>query len=359
MPGTVVRVRGIKRYLEPKTGKWYCYHRATGKRINEEFGSAAFFARLAELEAEAKGIAEAVARPGTLKALILDYKLTDNFRSLAPRTKADYEKVFVFLEPLWPAQLSSFTTPQIVSLRNKWRQTRGRRSVNYARAVLSILFNYAVELGLVASNPVRNVKQIRRPLHAAPVNRPWTLAERHVAIQHLPPQFKLPFMIGLYSGMREGDIIRLPRNAFAGGAIKIKTAKRGVWIDVPILPELQQALDEAPDHDAITLCVNSRGKPWTVTGFSTGFRKVVKKLEEHQLVNSGLTFHGLRHTVATVLAEAGANHEDIAAMLGHRTSEMAAHYAREADRSKRTRAAIKGFDPLGADPRRSPSRKEK
>ena len=62
MPGTVVRVRGIKRYFEPRAGRWYCYHQATGKRIGEEFGSAEFFVRLAALEAETKGEAELAAK---------------------------------------------------------------------------------------------------------------------------------------------------------------------------------------------------------------------------------------------------------------------------------------------------------
>jgi integrase len=48
----------------------------------------------------------------------------------------------------------------------------------------------------------------------------------------------------------------------------------------------------------------------------------------------------LRHTVASVLAENGANAEDIAAVLGHKNSAMAEHYAADADRSRRTAATI-------------------
>jgi hypothetical protein len=139
MPGTVVRVRGIKRYFEPKSGRWYCYHRATGKRIAAEFGSPEFFSCLAEFEREAKAKAEVAAKPNTLKALILSYKDTDAFQDLAPRTRSDYEKVFSFLEPLWTARIAAFRTPEIVTLRDKWRKQRGRRFVNYIRQVLSIL----------------------------------------------------------------------------------------------------------------------------------------------------------------------------------------------------------------------------
>jgi hypothetical protein len=47
-----------------------------------------------------------------------------------------------------------------------------------------------------------------------------------------------------------------------------------------------------------------------------------------------------------VLAEAGVSEEDIAAVLGQKTSRMASHYSRTADRSRRSKAAIRKFQPL-------------
>src|SRR5262245_12131019 len=88
MTGTVVRVRGIKRYRHPKSGILYCYHRATGLRIEEPFGSPEFFERLAQLERQVRDREGAADRPGTLKALILDYKRSDAFLQLAPRTRS-------------------------------------------------------------------------------------------------------------------------------------------------------------------------------------------------------------------------------------------------------------------------------
>jgi integrase len=236
-------------------------------------------------------------------------------------------------------------------LRDKWQKTHGRRIINYARTILSILLGRAVELGILTANPVRDVKQLRRHRDELHANRPWTLVERQVAITHTPPHLRLPLVIALFTGMRVGDILRLPPTAIQDGRIKVRTAKRGIWIDIPVLPELRQALDAAranSNAEAITLCASSKNKPWTLNGFSSSFRKAMKKLEGRGLVGSGLTFHGLRHTVATVLAEAGVLAEDIAAVLGQSSSQMAAHYSREADRSRRTTAAIKKFKPLKA-----------
>lgn len=352
MPGTVVRVKGLKRYFEPKTGRTYCYHRASGKRISEEFGSPAFFAHLAQLDREVKDAAAVVARPGTFEAVILEYKLSDAFRDLAPRTRVDCEKVFTFLTPLYQARLSAFTTEQIVKLRNKWRQNRGRCFLNRARVVLSVLFNHAIEQGWMGSNPVKDTKQIKRPKDAATINRPWTLKERKVVLEVMPPHLRLPIAIALCSGMRMADVLKLTPIAIEGGMIRVKTAKRGVWVNLPIIPELQRALREAtpPLQQSMVaplrLGLNMKGVPWTTSGFSCSFRRALKLLERQNCIGPGLTFHGLRHTVASVLAEHGVSLEDIAAVLGQRSSQMAAHYSREADRSARTQAAMSKYNPL-------------
>ena len=66
---TRVRVKGIKRYRSK--GRWYVYHRKTGKRIDAEFGTAAFFDDLATLERQVKREA---ALPGTLGGLLAAYR---------------------------------------------------------------------------------------------------------------------------------------------------------------------------------------------------------------------------------------------------------------------------------------------
>lgn len=64
----------------------------------------------------------------------------------------------------------------------------------------------------------------------------------------------------------------------------------------------------------------------------------------HSAVNKGLTLKGLRHTVATILAEIGFNNRAIADLLGQRTEAMAAHYSRRADRTKKNTATVASFE---------------
>lgn len=97
----------------------------------------------------------------------------------------------------------------------------------------------------------------------------------------------------------------------------------------------QHLLKNAPNHNAITLCANSNGKPWTVCGFRASWRKIRRKLEAERRVNSGLTLYGLRHTVAVILRECGYDERTIADPLGQKSIETARLYARGADLTKK------------------------
>jgi integrase len=358
MTGTAVRVRGIKRYFEPKSGKWYCYHRATGERITEDFGTAAFFERVAALDRRAIGVAEERAKggKGTLRALILAYRADERFTDLAPRTKADYEKCFAFFEPLEDYPLLVFTKAEIIKAVAKWKTLRGRRFVNYCLTVMRLLFAFAASQQLIAENPMPGIEGVRRKKGAPVMNRPWTQEERMAAWERTArprwQHFRLPFALALFAGLREGDVIRLPKSAVKGRELVHKTAKRQVWVDLSVHAELAQAIREAPAHDAITLVANSRGLPWTESGFRASWRHMIGELEKEGLLFDGCTFHGLRHSLAHTIAEhaAGYDEADIAAVLGQRTATSARAYTVRANRKRRAKEVIANVEPLRRKP---------
>ncbi len=76
---------------------------------------------------------------------------------------------------------------------------------------------------------------------------------------------------------------------------------------------------------------NSQGDAWTEGGFRSSFFKLVAELEATGAVGPGLTFHGLRHTVGTMLAELDYDDRSIADALGQETEAMARHYSRRAN----------------------------
>ena len=114
---------------------------------------------------------------------------------------------------------------------------------------------------------------------------------------------------------------------------------------------MAQILADAPRHDAITIAATTNGTPWTVTGFNSTFIKAIAKLRRDGKVESGLTFHGLRHTCGTLLVEAGFDIDTVRRWLGQKTLAMAIHYSETADTSERMRDVIRKFDPLGSKKR--------
>lgn len=107
---------------------------------------------------------------------------------------------------------------------------------------------------------------------------------------------------------------------------------------------LKEVLDNAPECDAVTLAVNSRGQPWTEDGFRGSWRKLRLRLEAQGKVTPGLTIHGLRHTGATILREEGFDDRTIADALGQKTDSMARHCSRDADLAQKMAGVVERLD---------------
>ena len=159
---TVVRVKGVKRYRSK--GRWSCFHRATGTRLNAEFGTGEFFAELATLERKVK---REKAAPGTLGMLLASYRFSPTFEDLAASTQRGYLGMMNILQPLHEMPLVELTSPFIASLRDKLAAKRGRRTANFVMAVVSVACEHGKEQGLIAQNPVKGVRACSASARAA------------------------------------------------------------------------------------------------------------------------------------------------------------------------------------------------
>lgn len=341
---TVVRVKGFQIFSD-RHGKWRCYHRATRIAVDltqSPIGSPEFFAectRIAEL-AKVSGPPKA----GTLGLLIAEYRSHQSFQDLAPRTQIDYQRCLDYLKPITATALVRFDSALIVRIRDKAAARHGRRFANYLKAVLSIIFTWGAERGYVKSNPAANIKNIRRRKGAPEANRPWADAEREAVLIHAPLHMRPAIGLMMFTGLGPKDALRLPRTFYCAGEIATRRSKTGAPVYWPAPKVLQEILAGAPTHDAITLCANSNGRPWTESGFRASWRKLRIKLEREKKINEGLTLYGLRHTVAVILREAGADERTIADALGQKTIEMARHYAEGADLKRKMRGVVAEFD---------------
>lgn len=196
----------------------------------------------------------------------------------------------------------------------------------------------------MSSNPVQVVRDIRRPTGALRANRPWSDEERYAVLDAAPAHLKVPIALAMFCGMREGDALTIPRSAYDGRTIQFETRKTGQRISWPVPQVLRSILNEAISDDADTLATTSRGQEWTESGFRASWRKLRIGLEAEGKVEPGLTIHGLRHTVATILREEGFDDRTIADVLGQKTEHMARHYSRDADLTQRMAAVAERFD---------------
>jgi hypothetical protein len=78
------------------------------------------------------------------------------------------------------------------------------------------------------------------------VDNIWTLEHEAAFFKSAPAHLHLPLLLGLWTGQREGDFLRLPWSAYDGKVIRLrprktmtkKRAARPNWSERPVRPSL-------------------------------------------------------------------------------------------------------------------------
>jgi integrase len=146
----------------------------------------------------------------------------------------------------------------------------------------------------------------------------------------------------------------MKRGAYRDGEIQTRVAKTGELIWMPAHPDMMAVLDPylaqrdaertvipigfRPDDEEIIL--NRHGEPYTENGFQGSFFKIIRRLEAGGTVGLGLTFHGLRASCGTRMAETDVSAHQIMAILGLKTLAMAQKYTEQAERKKLARSGM-------------------
>lgn len=339
--GSTVSLSGINKVTAK--GRIYIYHRPTQHRFKSEWGTwelvdevKTYIATLSDPEA---------CKPGTWGGLVLAFMKSPEWARLAPRTRKDYEtRVFAYLHRMDHVPLEDIDGPSIYKLRDKIAKKSVRRA-NMLVQVMSRTFSWGMPRGLTNKNPAAGVEQIRRDKHQPRANRPWEMDECATILAEAPLHLKVPLAICMFTGLREADTLSIRWDVYQDGLFNFNPNKNSfdLWLAPPA--PLRAVLAEAP-RDTLTIAANSRGLPWTESGFRASWGKFRKKLEEKNKVRPKLTVHGLRHTVGNHLADADVSTEDIARILGI-TIEMAKHYSDRAARKKTASAAVTHLDQIG------------
>lgn len=144
------------------------------------------------------------------------------------------------------------------------------------------------------------------------------------------PQWYMACMISRHTGLRYRDVCTLKWSSvnletWTISVVPAKTKAHGISVEVPMSGPLEASFRDylrmvpGTDPDDSVL-------PWMDCVGRKGLHNFRSVLERAGLGGRGFTFHDLRHTFATRLAEAGVGADVRKKLLGHRTDAMADHY---------------------------------
>ena len=308
-----VRLRGINRSvkrLADGTVKTFWYAWRGGPRLQGEPGSPEFIASYNVAVA-----AKVMPTPGTLQSVLQGYQGSENFRSLAPRTREDYAGHIKKIEKEFgDFPLSALSDRRTRGVLLAWRDklaATSRRQADYTLSVLARILSWGMDRGLVSANPCE--KRGRLYQGGGRVDKVWTLEDETNFLAHAPQRLHLPLLLALWIGQRQGDLLRLPWSAYDGTSIRLRQHKTGVRVLIPCGAPLKAALDAAAKvKQGPLILVSSTGRPWTRHGFKAAWRTACR---DAGVV--GLTFHDLRGTAVTRLALSGCTEAEIATITGH------------------------------------------
>lgn len=313
-------LHAVKMKLSGGKERTYYYAWRGGPRLEGRYGSPEFLASYNAAVASRKALPQ-----GQFRSVIAAYKESAEFnKKLSPRTKADYLKHLAKIE-------EKFGAMPIVAFDEKFRtETRGNfkawrdvlskasvRQADYAWSILARVCSWGKDRGKLATNPAEKGGRL---YVAERTDKIWTGEDEARFLLKAPGHMRLPLLLALWTGQRQGDLLRLVWSAYDGKALRFMQGKTKKNIMIPCGEVLRIALDaeKARERSGFVL-LTLEGKPWTADGFRSSWRKACAKAKVE-----GVTFHDLRGSAVTRLALAGCSVPEIAAITGHSLKDVEA-----------------------------------
>jgi integrase len=182
------------------------------------------------------------------------------------------------------------------------------RQADYAWSVLAHVLAWALDRGLVTTNPCTKAGRL---YHGSRVDKIWSQDDEAAFVETAPRHLHLALKLALWTGQREGDLLRLQWGSYDGVKITLRQSKTGVRVTIPVGAPLKAALDSTP-RSSLFILTTLKGKPWTENGFRSSWAKACRRAGV-----VGVTFNDLRGTAVTRLALSECTEPEIASLTGH------------------------------------------
>lgn len=309
----VVNVRSKGRdYLYFRKGKTY-------KRL-PDIGHKDFQAKYERLCKKEAPITE-VALPGSFGDLCNEYLASSAYKNLAASTRKEFRRHIDRLKKGWgDLPPKKITRAAVLAYRESLSNTP--RKADYAIQVLRRILNWGIDRGALSVNPATRPGRFK----TLRSNQPWSDTDiaQFRASNTTDQMMLLALTLGLATGQRRGDLIKMTRADYNGSEIAVLQNKTGEKVWVPVHPSLKAELDGI---NRFMLLESTTEKAFTARHLSNKFLYATRRANLN-----GLTLHGLRVTAAIWMAEAGCTDAELQAILGWRTVAQAQAYRRQANK---------------------------
>lgn len=288
--------------------------------------------------------------PGTLFSLIAAFKSTSEFGKLASRTKKDYLRFLGLIEaefgdmPLslvekpktrgrfktWRDEIASaqpLNSKQRAELKKAGKSApiAGDRQADYAWGVLARVLSVAKDRGTISVNVCERGGKLYEVDRAEVI---WLPANIKAFGEAAPDELRFALVLALWTGQRQGDLIKLTWSQYDGTHIRLRQGKRKARVLLPVGSVLKSELDgRRPEKPTGAILRNTYGDTWTSDGFRSSWSTIHAR---SGLDATDLRFNDLRGTAVTRLALAGCTVPEIAGFTGHSLKDveriLQAHY---------------------------------
>jgi integrase len=299
-------IHRVRRRLANGDIRVHYYAWRGGPKINAKPGTPDFIT-------EYNDVHRAIRAPkaSTLMTLIAEFKGSSDYRQLAPSSIRAYTTYIKLIEDEFgDLPLAALNDLRVRGEFKSWRDRFANtpRKADYLWSTLSRILSFSKDRGLIATNPCEGGGR----LYAADrADKVWQDADVASFLSQASPELALAMMLALWTGQRQGDLLRLTWSAYDGNHIRLRQSKTGRRVVVPAGEPLRTVLART-DRRGPMILTTTRGQPWTSDGFRTSWAKACAKTNIH-----GLTFHDLRGSAVVRLALADATVPQIATFTGH------------------------------------------
>ena len=186
------------------------------------------------------------AAPGTMAALALSYFGSPQFSALRSSSQYVYRRTIERLgKDHGDKRAADLRRDHVVKLMS--RLAGKPHAANTLRRTLRNLMRHAIDIGLRADDPTRDVKAIRIKSTG---HHSWTDAEiaQFERCHPVGSPARLALALLLYTGQRRSDVIRMGAQHVRGGILYVKQDKTGVELAIPVHPDLVAVIAATPSR---------------------------------------------------------------------------------------------------------------